>query len=222
MNLSIIFTKTLTLGTASKDGIDVGYTGINLITTDSNAVSVTFNCKFATTATATSELDISLILARPVGRIEGVAVSGTTEATGIWDNSLTLKYFTDSGFKTELDSNAHSVFIGAKMYVRSSWSVTTLGDSLRYYISKCTVKDKSDNQSVAIVDGTCFASAVGAEPLGPAAVDSATGKIVKTNSDFKYKSFSFGSNGAGRQELECTVNFCIVQYPLSISDDGQT
>ena len=135
---------------------------------------------------------------------------------------MTLKYFTDSAFQTELESSSHSVFIGAIMYVRSSWTVTTLGDALRYYISKCTVKNKSDSTSVAIVDGTCYASAVGAEPLGPAAVDSATGKIVKINSDFKYKSFSFGSNGAGRQELECTVNFCIVKYSSSIDDGGQT
>ena len=187
--------------------MEVGNTGLF---TAANAVSVTFKCKFATTSTATSDgLDVN----------RRVAVSGTAaEATGIWDNSMTLKYFTDAGFQTELESNSHSVFIGATMYVRSSWTVTTLTDSLRYYISQCTVKNKSDSTSVAIVDGTCYASAVGAEPLGAAALDSATAKIVKTNSDFKYKSFSFGSNGAGRQELECTVNFCIVS---SNGDDGQ-
>ena len=204
----------MTLGGDSDDGIEVGTSGITLFTSaESHGVSVTFKCKFATSATATSA---------ELGVKRRVAVSGTAaEATGIWDESLTLKYFTDSGFNTEMDSSAHSVFIGATMFVRSSWTVTTLADSLRYYISRCTVKDKSDGTSVAIVDGTCFASAVGAEPLGPAAVDSATGKIVATNSDFKYKSFSFGSNGAGKQELECTLNFCIVKYSSSIGDGGQ-
>ena len=130
---------------------------------------------------------------------------------------MTLKYYTDFTYTTEMALDKLDVFIGSEMFVRSSWTVTTLADSLRYYISQCTVREVDTQTSVAIVDETCYASAVGAAPLGSAAVDSPTGKIVESNSDFKYKSFSFGSNGAGRQELECTVNFCIVN-----SDNGQT
>ena len=132
---------------------------------------------------------------------------------------MTLKYYTDETFYMEMDSNSLNVFLGATLFVRSSWTVTSLADSLRYYISQCTVKNLADLTSVAIVDGTCYAAAVGAAPLGLAAVNSPTGKIVETNSDFKYKSFSFGSSGAGRQELECTVNFCIVNSESN--DNGQ-
>ena len=75
-HFSIIFTKTITLGSGSEDGIEVGSSGLTLFTSSSsNAVSVTFKCKFASTATATSA---------ELGVKRRVAVSGTAaEATGI-------------------------------------------------------------------------------------------------------------------------------------------
>ena len=129
---------------------------------------------------------------------------------------MTLKYYVDNNFVTELTDGQHSVFIGATMFVRSEWTVTTLTSSLRYYISKCTVSDVSsgadaaNRKAVAIVDGTCYASAIGAMPLGGAAADTAIGKIVEATSDFQYTSFSFDTAANDQQELTCTVNFCIV------------
>lgn len=172
-------------------------------------MTVTFKCKFAATATATS----TQLGVKPHTAVSGVAA----EAAGDWTGSMTLKYFTDNTFATQLESDEHSVFMGATMYVASTWSVTSLSSTLRYYIEKCTVKDVSSEAKVAIVDGTCYASAVGAEALGDAAGDTATSKIVEQTSQFKYTSFSFDTAGNDAQELECTVNFCVVD---SGSNDG--
>jgi len=209
----IKFNKVLAVGGTVDPGITVTNTNAGtssiFTSTETNAVQVTFTCKFAASTTAKS----STVTVKP-----HVAVSGSAaEATGDWTGSMSLGFFTDNGFGTALTNDAHNVFIGSTMFVQSSWSVTSLTSALKYYIDGCTIKDLSTPTTlVDIVKDTCYAQTVGAIPLGSAAGSTAVSKIVSDNSQFSYTSFSFDTSGDDTQELECTIKFCVV----TASDGG--
>lgn len=197
----IKFTKVMHLSGSTDTGLAVG-TGADAVTlftsTDTNTISVTFVCAFATSTSATADQ----IAINP-----HVAVSGTAaEQEGSWAGTLALKYYQSNAFSTVLDAQTSTVYIGSTMFVQSEWSVSTLANKLHYYIDSCTIRDIPDGGgaggvSVSIVKNTCYAGAVGAAAIGD--------KVVGQNAQFQYTSFSFDTNSADDQELECTIKFCL-------------
>jgi len=211
---SIKIRKVLNLGASADPGLSVTDTAGNaasiFVSTDGGNVQVTFTCVFDAQLSVTSE-DLTV---NPLVAVEGTAV----ESLGNWGDSLQLKYYQTNAFQNELDANGRSVFIGATMFVQSEWSVTTMGGILEYYIDTCTVTDKSTNIAVEIVKTTCYSATVGAEPLGAAAANDATGKIVQQFSQFQYTSFSFDTSASDDQELSCLVKFCVIDPSSGNSD----
>lgn len=206
----IKFTRVFKISGNTDPGLSVTDTSSNSIkiytSTSTNTVQVTFSCVFDATATATT----SQVTIKPHVAVAGTAV----EYEANWGDSLTLEYM-DATFTTALSGT--DVFIGATLYVRSSWSIANGGGiaSLKYYIDNCSVRDVAVGSSVkvSIVSDTCYASTVNARMLGPSfgecSATNVCSKIVAQNSYFKYVSFSFDTSGNDVQELECDVNFCL-------------
>jgi len=205
-NDRIKFVKILTFTPSSDSGttlnFDDGNAGTIFTQSGTASTQVTFTCSFPTNVVAVAnEINVA-----PDLGAQGVA----TEVDGSWDGSLTLKYYTDASFGTELEDASHNVFIGSTLFVQSEWSVTSLSTSLRYYINSCKIKDVSTSRQLQIVKDSCYAGTISAVPLGTAAGTALNDKVVTTTSQFQYTSFSFDTSQASNtQELTCTMEFCI-------------
>ena len=177
-------------------------------TIDFSLISVTFSCLFESSATAsTSSMTIN-------PNYIGVSATSTDgSADGSWEGSVVLSSYQSADFVTKLGQNETKVVVGSPIFVRAAWSVGTLGNVIRFYLSECIVEDLNQSQYKAkIIDQSCYAQAAGCMPIGPAGTVDAGGKIVATNADFQYSAFTFeeAASAPGLQRLTCSVSFCIV------------
>ena len=186
-------------------GTDLG--GTSIYTDGSGSRSVVFTCKYASSATASSE-------AYDVNTPADVTGS-VTEATGTFADGLSIKYYTDNTYTKELSDPAD---IGSTLYAMVTWEVTTA--KIGFFIQKCDVIDVSKpndptdvptDERVSIIDGTCYAGVVNAA-IYPDRAAIFTHKEAK----FSYTSFSFNTNASDKQKILCTIQFCTMQ------DDGTT
>jgi len=191
-NSMISFKKTLQFGNVA--GITLDNTQIFLA--GSNKISVTFNCKYSTSASATSA---AIEIETPID------VSGAvTAANGKFDTALSIKFY-DATYNTEITAPAP---IGSTVYPMVSWSVDTLVGTIGFYVKSCQVVDVDDadqtdisaKPQVAIISGSCYSKVVEAKPFGVRYVD----RFAK----FSYKSFSFDTTTTDTQKLSCEIEFC--------------
>ena len=178
---------------------------------DFSQISVTFACSFESDTTAT----ISNITINPYYVADNVTATNDSSlvSDGSWDGTVSLTPFISADFLTELDTYTESLFVGTPMFIRAAWNVDTLTDLVKFYLRDCIVEDVNRAEFAAkIIDQSCYAQAAGAKPLGPAGTDGNGTKIVSTNADFGYNSFSFEAEAAqpAYQRLTCTIQFCIV------------
>ena len=187
--------KTFEYGEDSA-GITVGGTQIH--TSGSKRTRVDFQCKYASSATATSDdVDISA----PVD----VSVS-VMEATGNFALGLSLKHYTDDTYEAILTD---PIAIGSIVFPMITWEVDT--SKIGFYIENCYVihvsdpdVPNSDDPKVPIILETCYAGVVSAG-IFP---NRATGLFNLKKAKFSYRSFSFTTDDAHQQKISCTVQFC--------------
>lgn len=195
-------TKTLSAGNTD-DGTDLG--GTTVYTDGKGPRSVVFTCEYASSATASSEV-------YDVNSEVYDATATVTVSSGDFTDGLTIKYYTDDTYKTEI---TNPVEIGSKVYPMVTWAVTTT--QIGFFIQKCDIINVSDPETdndprISIIDGTCYAGVVNAA-IYP---DRATGIFTHKEAKFSYNSFSFTTDAAEQQKLSCTLQFCTMQ------DDGTT
>ena len=119
---------------------------------------------------------------------------------------LTLKYYSDDSFTTELDYDK-TVFIGQDLYVQFEWDLPKI-KTLRFVVHRCTITDGTN--SINIIDQACYSQLIGAQPFGEAAGASLDAKAVQSKSSFKYTSFLMSAENHSDQELECSITFCVI------------
>ena len=183
--------------------VSEGTAGINIdaVTIYENAsgeVEVTFSCKYAATAQASTDL----LIADP-------GVEGHVTASGALDSGISLKYFIDDTFRFE--NNSPNV-LGWPLFAMVEWEVTSLTSKVGFYIKQCRVEDTLvEGDGVPIVSQSCYAKAVGAKPLKGTLAN----KFVTRQSQFSYNAFSFNPTAASSQKLTCEVEFCVINqaYP---------
>ena len=182
----ITFSKTLTVGGDTETELD----GITIFTGGSG-VSMTFTCKYNSEATATSTaIDIEAGMGQ---------ITGLTEVDGKLDDGLTLTYHDDT-YTTERTTS----IMGATLYPKINWKVTTLVGKVGFYIKSCDVEDVSVGAASAIhiISKSCYAKVVTAKPAG--------NKFVDRDAMFEYTSFSYNTKVADSQRLVCEVEFCLL------------
>ena len=131
------------------------------------------------------------------------------EAEGSFGGSLSIKYYDDSSFTTQLDMK--SILPGQELFAQVEWDVKTL-PQIRFFIDDCNVSDVDDmDKALKIVDSTCFSQVVSSQPLGAASNTEKGAKAVTQNSQFQYQSFSFDTKTSNKQKLECGVKLCLVE-----------
>ena len=161
--------------------------------------TVTFICRYASQVTTSSD---------------GYDVTGpnditgsVTEAEGSFAAGLSIKFYTDDTYKSEMTGISS---IGAKLFPMVTWEVTT--NKLGFFIQECDVINVSEPDSptrnpadpfVTIIKDTCYAGVVQAA-IYPARSAIFTSKYSK----FSYASFSFDIAVADKQTLSCAIQFC--------------
>jgi len=200
----IAFTKSLKFGSGNDAGTSLDSPPVKIYTKGGKSVTVTFECQYSTTATATTAL---IDIETPV-EVQGAV----TAATGKFDSGLSIK-FMDATWDNE---NTAAVDIGSTVYPQVSWSVTTLVDKVGFYVKNCNVIDldltdlEADAAALAarpaigVIKDACYAMVVEAKP------DSA--KFVSQEANFSYLSFSFDTDSTDKQKLSCEIEFCLAPY----------
>ena len=187
--------KTLSIGNTDS-GITLG--GTKIYASGSKKTTVEFTCKYASSATATSDaIDINT----------PVDVSATvTEAFGTFTSGLSIKHYTDANYKT---ITTDPIAIGSIVFPMITWEVNT--SKLGFYIENCDVIDVTDpkvpnsnDPRIPIILQTCYAGVVGAR-ISP---DRASGLFNHKEAKFSYRSFSFTTDSADKQKISCTIQFC--------------
>ena len=131
------------------DSLEVEHKQIELgnglkINTAPFGVGVRFVCLYPLTVEVTSA-DFE---------VKDVTVKGATEGQGTLNDGFTLAVTPVGG--------AASIILGSNLLVKTTWDVNLPG--LKFYYTSCDVKQGTGDKEkqVAVVKGTCFASAVGA------------------------------------------------------------
>ena len=187
--------KTLSIGNTDS-GITLG--GTKIYASGGKTTTVEFKCKYASSATATSD-DIDIQAPVDVS-------ASVTEAKGSFATGLSLKHYTDANYNAELTT---PIAIGSIVFPMITWEVTT--SKIGFYIENCYVIDvtnvdvpNDDDPRIPIILNTCYAGVVSAA-ISP---DRATGLFNHKKAKFSYRSFSFDTASADQQKLSCTVQFC--------------
>ena len=161
-------------------------------------------CAFVhpTDVTAATDIDFDVIPLKPD------PVFGAFSGDGNLNKGLTLEYYTGPNFKKALD--IPWALMGFTMYVQVSWNPIVLKDKMGFFVKECKIIELNEKKEaiygINILDQTCFAQVVQAEPIGKALES----KVVSFDSQFKYRSFSFNRKQSGYQVLQCQVEFCIL------------
>ena len=164
-------------------------------------VKVTFTCVFEATLSTTISTNLEVSLHPP-------QITGTAALTigGSLGGSLSLKYYKDDTFTTEMDGSGKR-YLGGDEFIEANWSVKTL-THMRFFVTECNIRE--DENTLTVIDQTCYSQTIRAQPLGDAASSISNGKAVGEKSQFKFGTFTMSTRYGSTQELECSVDFCVV------------
>ena len=173
------------------------------------SVKVTFTCIFDATLSTTLSTSMDVSVQAPLQLMTSLqphlAATGAISIGASLGGTLSLKYFKDETFTTEADSST-ARYLGEDQFVQTEWAIKTLSQ-VRFFVTECSIREGQN--SVRVIDRTCYSQTIRARPLGDAASSMSNGKAVGEKSQFKFASFTM-SNRPQKQQLECGVAFCIL------------
>lgn len=153
----------------------------------------TFKCNYkATTSTEDKEYDV-----------EVRAVGDEVEKFVAWDNAMSINFFSDATFTTEMTPN--SLIVGDRFFYQVQWEETFTADMpVVFYAIDCTVNEKSNpSTSYKIIDDGCRSD------LTQVTLKS-TSAYAQNKLQYSYKSFAFSNTVAAvNLQLSCNIGFCL-------------
>ena len=168
---------------------------------DDIATQVQFQCRYKTELMISSE-PIDVATATALDMAIGI---------GSLKRGFSLNIYDNDSYQNVIGP-ADKVFIGATVFAKISWSLTTLEDSVSFYIDRCEID--LDGQDVAIVQDNCYAKAVSAKLLSDPVLQSSEVKL-------SYKTFTstFGSTEQSAL-LKCVIRLCVNSENTCVINDA--
>ena len=119
---------------------------------------------------------------------------------------FSINIFTDQQMSEPIDTQSQ-IFVGQTIYASVDWAVSSLTDSVNFYINSCEVQF-GDSKTLPIIDDNCYSAAFSTVQLQ-------SNKIVSQKARFKFTSFTFRHGARSMKiNLRCSIKTCSVEENL--------